>query len=229
MVTLSARLKPCTLALYMQLWLRSHQFCHVPWPTKILSRVHSPFTEMRHPAYHHGKQFWNRDGCYRSSDPMFWRPWCSTHRFLLRVPKCGPQMDCLGVRAGWRPVCGYLFTLAFRSRLQVPHVSCQCRLNLTDRGSGTDTPVPTPTTLLSVRLLCVGPSGQSQLPSRSLILSQACPSITKSDIGFNQGNLTDPQLSGWVDTHVPVFQQIQVKDHAKLLGMIVGLGAADHR
>ena len=43
------------------------------------------------------------------------------------------------------------------------------------------------------------------------------------------GNLAIPQLSEWVGTHVPVFRQMQIKDHAKYLGVEIGPGAASHK
>ena len=76
------------------------------------------------------------------------------------------------------------------------------RLNLADRGSCKDTPVPTPTTLLSQRLLCGSPSRQSKMPSPN---HQKCHWI-------QYGNLTIPQHSEWVGTHVRVLRQMQIKD-----------------
>ena len=43
------------------------------------------------------------------------------------------------------------------------------------------------------------------------------------------GNLAIPQRSEWVGTHVPVFRQMQIKDHAQYLGVEIGPGAADRR
>ena len=41
--------------------------------------------------------------------------------------------------------------------------------------------------------------------------------------------MTSLQLSEWVGAHVPVFRQMQIKDHAKYLGVVIGPGAAAHR
>ena len=43
------------------------------------------------------------------------------------------------------------------------------------------------------------------------------------------GNLAIPQFSEWVGTLVPVFRQMQIKDHARYLGVEIGPGAAAHR
>ena len=40
--------------------------------------------------------------------------------------------------------------------------------------------------------------------------------------------LAIPQLSERVDTHVPVFREMQFNDHAKHVGVEIGRGAADH-
>ena len=42
-------------------------------------------------------------------------------------------------------------------------------------------------------------------------------------------NLALPKLSEWVGTQVPVFRQMQFKDHAKYLGVEIGPGAGNHR
>ena len=42
-------------------------------------------------------------------------------------------------------------------------------------------------------------------------------------------NLTSPQLAEMVGTHVPYFQPMQVSDHAKHLGVVIGPGAPAHR
>ena len=46
---------------------------------------------------------------------------------------------------------------------------------------------------------------------------------------IQQGNLTSLQLSEWVGAHVPVLRQMQIKDHAKYLGVVIGPSAAAHR
>ena len=103
-----------------------------------------------------------------------------------------------------------------------------CRPNLTDRGSCKGVPVPTPTTLLFLQPLCESPSRWWQMPSRRLILSQACPT-TKNVIGFNMGIWLSLQRSEWVGTHVRVFRRMQIKDHAQYSGVEIWPGAADRR
>ena len=41
------------------------------------------------------------------------------------------------------------------------------------------------------------------------------------------GNLAIPQLLASVGSHVPVFRQLQIKDHAKYLGVEIGSDAAE--
>ena len=41
--------------------------------------------------------------------------------------------------------------------------------------------------------------------------------------------MATPQLLDLVGTHVPVFRQMQIKDHVKHLGVVIGPGAANHR
>ena len=112
--------------------------------------------------------------------------------------------------------------------LSIPSIggSCHlfCRLNLTGRGS-----VPTPKTLLSLRLLCVSPSRQWQMSLRPLNTVTGMSLDHKKCHWIQYSNLSISKLSEWVSTHVPVFWHMQIKDHAKYLGVQFGPSAADHR
>ena len=43
------------------------------------------------------------------------------------------------------------------------------------------------------------------------------------------GGMTSWQLGEWVDTHVPVFPQMQFNDYATYLGVMIGPGGTAHR
>ena len=43
------------------------------------------------------------------------------------------------------------------------------------------------------------------------------------------GNMSSRQLAAWISAHVPVFQQMQINNYAKYLGVMIGPGGAAHR
>ena len=65
----------------------------------------------------------------------------------------------------------------------------------------------------------------ASFPASFSPLSRLCPSTTKSANGFNMATM----LSERVGTHVLVFQLMQIKYHARYLGVEIGPGAANHR
>ena len=54
-------------------------------------------------------------------------------------------------------------------------------------------------------------------------------SLTHKKCTWIHGNVTIPQLSDWVGSHVPAFRQTQISNRARYLGVEIGPGAADHR